>query len=247
MRDDFDTIPDPVGRHDAPGTMLTRIYHDVGLAAVAEALNLLTVDFDPDLKESLERGEFYLFPGDPGTARDGALEQIANKLCHTPRGRSHLCIRRICRRRASALSSGRDGSLAEFYAKWPPAWRGRERAILHLGQGGEGGRLDVAVRYGGSQSRSGPAASLAFEQDRRKRRLVDEDEFHGIETESGGEPVPAPLQNVRAPLLRSVRGNNLLTRVQVMFMIRSSCNGELACPVPSNPPRPTAGDRPRSP
>jgi hypothetical protein len=66
MRDDFDAIPDPVGRHDGPGTMLTRIYHDVGLAAVAEALNLLTVDFDPDLKESLERGEFYLFPGDPG-------------------------------------------------------------------------------------------------------------------------------------------------------------------------------------
>ncbi len=42
--------------------------------------------------------------------------------------------------------------------------------------------------------------------------LVDEDEFHGIKTELGGEPVPAPLQNVRAPLLRSVRGNNLLTR-----------------------------------
>ena len=69
MRDDFDAIPDPGDRRGAPGaTMLTRIYHDIGLAAVADALNLLTFDFDPDLKESLERGEFYLLP-DP--ARPG--------------------------------------------------------------------------------------------------------------------------------------------------------------------------------
>jgi hypothetical protein len=65
MRDDFDAIPDPGDRRGAPGTMLTRIYHDIGLAAVADALNLLTFDFDPDLKGSLERGEFYLLPADP--------------------------------------------------------------------------------------------------------------------------------------------------------------------------------------
>ncbi len=29
--------------------------------------------------------------------------------------------------------------------------------------------------------------------------LVDEDEFRGIKIELGGEPVPALLQNVRAP------------------------------------------------
>ena len=36
--------------------------------------------------------------------------------------------------------------------------------------------------------------------------LVDEDEFGGIKIELGGEPVPALLQNVRAPLLLGVRG-----------------------------------------
>jgi hypothetical protein len=68
MRNDFDAIPDPGGRRGGPGTMLTRIYHDIGLAAVADALNLLTVEFDPDLKDSLERGEFYLIPADPAIA-----------------------------------------------------------------------------------------------------------------------------------------------------------------------------------
>jgi hypothetical protein len=68
MRDDFDAIPDPDGPRGAAGTMLTRIYHDIGLAAVADALNLLTVEFDPELKDSLERGEFYLLPADPAIA-----------------------------------------------------------------------------------------------------------------------------------------------------------------------------------
>ncbi len=68
MRDDFDAIPEPGGRRAAPGMMLTRIYHDIGLAAVADALDLLTVEFDPDTKDSLERGEFYLFPSAGATA-----------------------------------------------------------------------------------------------------------------------------------------------------------------------------------
>jgi hypothetical protein len=46
------------------GTTLTRIYHDIGLAAVADALDLLKVEFDLEMKESLERGEFYLLPAD---------------------------------------------------------------------------------------------------------------------------------------------------------------------------------------
>jgi hypothetical protein len=41
---------------------LARIYHDIGLAAVADALNLLNADFDPDLNSALERGEYYLLP-----------------------------------------------------------------------------------------------------------------------------------------------------------------------------------------
>ena len=66
MRDDFDAIPEAVGRS---GSVLTRIYHDIGLAAVADALDLLTVDFDPDMNQSLERGEFYLMPAQPVFAR----------------------------------------------------------------------------------------------------------------------------------------------------------------------------------
>ena len=62
MRDDFEAIADADdGRADA-GMALSRIYHDIGLAAVAEALDLLTVDFDPELNTSLERGEFFLLP-----------------------------------------------------------------------------------------------------------------------------------------------------------------------------------------
>ena len=65
MRHDFDAIPEPPGGRDSLGTMLTRIYHDIGLAAVADALELLRVEFDPDMKDSLERGEFYLLPSGP--------------------------------------------------------------------------------------------------------------------------------------------------------------------------------------
>jgi hypothetical protein len=68
MRDDFDAIPDPGGGRGAPETMLTRIYHDIGLAAVADALDLLTVEFDPELNNSLERGGFYLVPAIPAIA-----------------------------------------------------------------------------------------------------------------------------------------------------------------------------------
>ncbi len=66
MRDVFDAIPEAVGRS---GSVLTRIYHDIGLAAVADALNLLCADFDPDMNQSLERGEFYLLPAHPELAK----------------------------------------------------------------------------------------------------------------------------------------------------------------------------------
>ncbi len=64
MRDDFDAIPEADGQRDKAGMALARIYHDIGLAAVADALDLLNADFDPDLNSSLERGEFYLLPSD---------------------------------------------------------------------------------------------------------------------------------------------------------------------------------------
>ena len=72
MRDDFDAIPPKSGQAEA-GSVLTRIYHDIGLAAVAEALRLPAVDFDPDMRESLERGEFYLLPSDPTLAAAGLV------------------------------------------------------------------------------------------------------------------------------------------------------------------------------
>ena len=64
-------IPEAGGQREGAGCMLARIYHDIGLAAVADALHLLTADFDPDLSLSLERGEFYLFPADPSLGRAG--------------------------------------------------------------------------------------------------------------------------------------------------------------------------------
>jgi hypothetical protein len=69
MRDDFDAIPEADGQRDGAGITLARIYHDIGLAAVADALNLLKSDFDPDLNGSLERGEFYLLPSTAELAR----------------------------------------------------------------------------------------------------------------------------------------------------------------------------------
>lgn len=69
MRDDFDAIPDAGDQRDGDGSMLVRIYHDIGLAAVADALDLLTAEFDPDLNRALERGEYYLLPADPSLAR----------------------------------------------------------------------------------------------------------------------------------------------------------------------------------
>jgi hypothetical protein len=64
----FHFIPD-AGNERKALSVLTRIYRDIGLAAVAEALRLPTDGFEPDMIESLERGEFYLLPP------DGALAQ----------------------------------------------------------------------------------------------------------------------------------------------------------------------------
>jgi hypothetical protein len=62
MRDDrFQFIPD-AGDERRVSSVLTQIYRDIGLAAVADALRLPTDGFEPDMIESLERGEFYLLP-----------------------------------------------------------------------------------------------------------------------------------------------------------------------------------------
>ncbi len=69
MRHDFDAIPEAEGRREGVGSMLTRIYHEIGLAAVADALGLLTADFEGDLAQSIERGVYYLLPIAPGPQR----------------------------------------------------------------------------------------------------------------------------------------------------------------------------------
>jgi hypothetical protein len=73
MLGDFDAIPDASDERSA-GSVLARIYHDIGLAAVADALSLPACDFDDDMARSLERGEFYLLPieAELAEARRGA-------------------------------------------------------------------------------------------------------------------------------------------------------------------------------
>jgi hypothetical protein len=61
MHYDFDVIPEAADERSA-GSVLTRIYHDIGLAAVAGALKLSCAEFDPEMIRSLERGEYYLLP-----------------------------------------------------------------------------------------------------------------------------------------------------------------------------------------
>jgi hypothetical protein len=71
MRNDcFEVIPD-AGDERSAGSVLARIYHDIGLAAVAEALRLPTDGFEPEMIESLERGELYLLPPAGALAQAG--------------------------------------------------------------------------------------------------------------------------------------------------------------------------------
>jgi hypothetical protein len=68
MRDDFFHIIPDAGAERGAGSALTRIYRDIGLAAVAGALRLPAEGFEPEMVESLERGEFYLSPDDHALA-----------------------------------------------------------------------------------------------------------------------------------------------------------------------------------
>lgn len=71
MRDDyFQVIPEATQKRGA-GSVLARIYHDIGLAAVAEALRLKAEEFEPEMIELIERGEFYLLPPAGALAQAG--------------------------------------------------------------------------------------------------------------------------------------------------------------------------------
>lgn len=71
MRQDFDAIPEAAGEHERVGSMLTRIYHDIGLAAVADALDLMAGEFDSDMTRAIERGVYFLIPVAGRPARVG--------------------------------------------------------------------------------------------------------------------------------------------------------------------------------
>jgi hypothetical protein len=70
MRNDYHVIPDVDDKRRAR-SVLARIYHDIGLAAVAEALRLPPAGFEPEMIASLERGEFYLLRPRRELARAG--------------------------------------------------------------------------------------------------------------------------------------------------------------------------------
>ena len=44
-----------------PSRLMARIYRDIGLAAVASELALLTDDLEPELIEAVKRGSRYLY------------------------------------------------------------------------------------------------------------------------------------------------------------------------------------------
>ena len=62
MLDTLEAIPHAVERRTGPSRLLMRLYRDIGLAAVAVELDLLTSEFDADLEDSIERGARYLMP-----------------------------------------------------------------------------------------------------------------------------------------------------------------------------------------
>jgi hypothetical protein len=71
MRNDFHIIPDADDERRA-GSVLARIYHDIGLAAVADALRLRPAEFEPEMIQSLERGDLYLLRPRQELAQAGA-------------------------------------------------------------------------------------------------------------------------------------------------------------------------------
>ena len=68
MRNDFHIIPDADERR--AGSVLARIYHEIGLAAVAQALRLPSAAFEPEMIELIERGE-----SPPSSDRDVSLRK----------------------------------------------------------------------------------------------------------------------------------------------------------------------------
>ena len=62
MRHDLASIPDALETRAGQSRLLSRLYRDIGLAAVAAELRLAPQEFDLEVGESIERGARYLSP-----------------------------------------------------------------------------------------------------------------------------------------------------------------------------------------
>lgn len=62
MRQDLASIPDALESRAGRSRLLSRLYRDIGLAAVAVELELPAREFEPELEKSIERGSRYLEP-----------------------------------------------------------------------------------------------------------------------------------------------------------------------------------------
>jgi hypothetical protein len=62
MRRDLTAIPDLIEARAGQSPLLSRLYHEVGLAAVAAEFELPLEDLDPELEDALEREAPRLAP-----------------------------------------------------------------------------------------------------------------------------------------------------------------------------------------
>jgi hypothetical protein len=62
MRHDLASIPDALENRAGRSRLLSRLYRDIGMAAVAAELELTAQEFDLEVGESIERGARYLLP-----------------------------------------------------------------------------------------------------------------------------------------------------------------------------------------
>jgi hypothetical protein len=62
MRHDFSAIPDALEVPAGRSRLLSRLYRDIGLAAVAVELDLTAMDLEPELESAVQRGSRYLAP-----------------------------------------------------------------------------------------------------------------------------------------------------------------------------------------
>ena len=62
MRHDLTAIPDSIEVRAGRTPLLSRLYRDIGMAAVAAELELSAEDFEPEVAEALARGARWLPP-----------------------------------------------------------------------------------------------------------------------------------------------------------------------------------------